>query len=52
MIRVNVDSLHRIRPARLDSVYNGADDDGSGSIGLLEIAEKFINDLGTKRPSA
>ena len=43
-IRINVDSLHRIRPARLDSVYNGADDDGSGSIGLLEIAEKFIND--------
>jgi Zn-dependent M28 family amino/carboxypeptidase len=43
-IHVNVDSLRKIRPARLDSVYNGADDDGSGSIGLLEIAEKFIND--------
>jgi len=43
-IHVSVDSIHRIRPARLDSVYNGADDDGSGSIGLLEIAEKFIND--------
>ncbi|MEO5904596.1 MAG: M28 family peptidase [Gemmatimonadaceae bacterium] len=42
-IHVNVDSLHRLRPARLDSVYNGADDDGSGSVGLLEIAEKFIN---------
>jgi len=27
--------------ARLDSVYNGADDDGSGSMGLLEIAEYF-----------
>jgi hypothetical protein len=40
-IHVNVDSLHRIRPARLDSIYNGADDDGSGSVGLLEIAEKF-----------
>jgi hypothetical protein len=40
-IRVNVDSLHRIRPARLDSIYNGADDDGSGSMGLLELAEKF-----------
>ena len=40
-IRVNVDSLRRIRPARLDSIYNGADDDGSGSIGVLEIAEKF-----------
>jgi hypothetical protein len=43
-IKVNVDSLHRIRPARLDSIYNGADDDGSGSIGLLEIAEKFATD--------
>ncbi len=40
-IHVNVDSLHKLRPARLDSIYNGADDDGSGSIGLLEIAEKF-----------
>ena len=38
-IRVNVDSLRRIRPARLDSVYNGADDDGSGSVAVLEVAE-------------
>ena len=38
-IRVNVDSLRRIRPARLDSVYNGADDDGSGSMAVLEVAE-------------
>ncbi|MEO8192423.1 MAG: M28 family peptidase [Gemmatimonadales bacterium] len=40
-IRVNVDSLRAIRPARLDSINNGADDDGSGSVGLLEIAERF-----------
>ena len=40
-IKVNVDSLRRIRPPRLDSVYNGADDDGSGSVGLLEVAEYF-----------
>ena len=40
-IHVNVDSLHRIRPARRDSIYNGADDDGSGSVGTLEIAEAF-----------
>jgi len=40
-IRVNVDSLRRIRPARPDSIYNGADDDASGSMGVLEIAEKF-----------
>lgn len=38
-ISVNVDSLRKIRPARLDSIRNGADDDGSGSMGLLEIAE-------------
>jgi hypothetical protein len=40
-IHVNIDSLRKIRPARLDSIYNGADDDGSGSVGALEIAEKF-----------
>ena len=38
-LRVNVDSLRRLRPARLDSIANGADDDGSGSMALLEIAE-------------
>ena len=38
-IHVNVDSLHRVHPARLDSINNGADDDGSGTVGLLEIAE-------------
>jgi hypothetical protein len=27
--------------ARLDSIYNGADDDGSGSMGVLEIAQYF-----------
>ena len=40
-IRLNLDSLRAGRPARLDSIYNGADDDGSGSVGLLEIAERF-----------
>lgn len=40
-IRVDVDSLRMIRPARLDSIRNGADDDGSGSIAMLEIAEAF-----------
>lgn len=33
------DSVARIRPPRRDSIYNGADDDGSGSMGVLEIAE-------------
>jgi Zn-dependent M28 family amino/carboxypeptidase len=37
-----VDSLHRVSPARLDSINNGADDDGSGSVGLLEVAEAAV----------
>lgn len=40
-IRVNVDSLRRARPARMDSINNGADDDGSGSMAVLEIAENM-----------
>jgi hypothetical protein len=41
--RINAikDSLRRIRPARPDSINNGADDDGSGSVSILEIAEAF-----------
>ena len=42
-IRVNVDSLRRLRPARPDSIHNGADDDGSGSMALLEIAEALAH---------
>jgi hypothetical protein len=40
-IRTILDSLRRIRPARVDSVFNGADDDASGSIGVLAVAEAF-----------
>jgi hypothetical protein len=40
-IRVLVDSIRKLRPARADSVMNGADDDGSGSMALLELAEYF-----------
>jgi hypothetical protein len=38
-IKAMVDSMRKLRPARLDSIVNGADDDGSGSMALLEIAE-------------
>ncbi len=38
-VQVNMDSLRGIRPPRRDSIRNGADDDGSGSMGVLEIAE-------------
>jgi len=40
-IHVNVDSLRRIRPAHLDSINNGADDDGSGTVAALEIAQNL-----------
>lgn len=40
-LHVDFDSLRRARPVRLDSIRNGADDDGSGSVTLLEIAEAF-----------
>jgi hypothetical protein len=40
-IRAILDSLRRLRPPRADSVANGADDDGSGTVALLEIAEAF-----------
>lgn len=39
LLRAAMDSVRRLRPARLDSVYNGADDDGSGSVAVLEIAQ-------------
>jgi hypothetical protein len=40
-IRAIRDSLRALRPPRRDSVMNGADDDGTGSMALLEIAEAF-----------
>jgi hypothetical protein len=41
--RINAikDSLRKIYPPRKDSISNGADDDGSGSVSILEIAEAF-----------
>ena len=42
-VRINAikDSLRKIYPPRLDSISNGADDDGSGSVSILEIAQAF-----------
>ena len=38
-IRTLTDSLRQAHGVRLDSIYNGADDDGSGTVSVLEIAE-------------
>jgi hypothetical protein len=40
-IRMVIDSLHQLHGVRLDSIFNGADDDGSGTVLALEIAESF-----------
>ena len=38
-IQAIMDSLRKARPGRRDSIFNGADDDASGSMGMLEVAE-------------
>jgi hypothetical protein len=38
-IQVILDSLRKIRKPRLDSIRNGADDDGSGTVTVLGVAE-------------
>jgi hypothetical protein len=43
-----LDSLRRVRPPRLDSIRNGADDDGTGTVSILEIAEAMAR--GNVRP--
>jgi Zn-dependent M28 family amino/carboxypeptidase len=42
-IRQIIDSLRKAHPARPDSIFNGADDDGSGTVATLEIAEAFAH---------
>jgi hypothetical protein len=47
-IRQILDSLRKKNTPRQDSIYNGADDDGSGTVATLEIAEAFAK--GTQKP--
>ena len=44
LVHANVDSLRRKHAPRIDSVFNGADDDGSGTVSVLEIAQKFASE--------
>lgn len=44
-VTVNMDSVRRAHPvARMDSIYNGADDDGSGAMAVLEVARAFAGE--------
>ncbi|MEP6832795.1 MAG: M20/M25/M40 family metallo-hydrolase [Gemmatimonas sp.] len=44
VIRTRIDSLHKEHGGpRLDSINNGADDDGSGTVLGLEIAEELVS---------
>ena len=38
-INAELAELRKTKPSRSDSIFNGADDDGSGSMAVLEIAE-------------
>ncbi|HEV7590305.1 MAG TPA: M28 family peptidase, partial [Longimicrobium sp.] len=38
-VRAGIEAAHRAHGVHLDSIHNGADDDGSGTTGVLEIAE-------------
>ena len=46
-----LDSLRAARPPRMDSVLNGADDDGSGTVAVLEIAERLARGADKPRRS-
>lgn len=48
-IRAILDSLRRLNPPRLDSINNGADDDGSGSVAALEIAQSLASGTRPRR---
>ena len=44
-IHINLDSVRKANGGiRADSINNGADDDGSGSVTLMELAERFAKD--------
>ena len=44
-----LDSLRAIHKPRADSIRNGADDDGTGTVSILELAESFARKDRPKR---
>jgi Zn-dependent M28 family amino/carboxypeptidase len=48
-INALVAKARAVRPARADTVNNGADDDGSGTVVLMEIAERFATEKAPAR---
>ena len=42
MVKTTLDSLRKVNKPRLDSINNGADDDGSGSVSVLAIAGALV----------
>ncbi|HEX6314786.1 MAG TPA: M28 family peptidase, partial [Gemmatimonadaceae bacterium] len=47
-VKAILDSLRAVNSPRPDSIFNGADDDASGSMTVLEIAEAFAR--GSQKP--
>jgi hypothetical protein len=43
LIRAKLDSMRALRPPRADSINNGADDNASGSMAMLEIARTMAS---------
>ncbi|MEO5798237.1 MAG: M28 family peptidase [Gemmatimonadales bacterium] len=50
-INAEIAELRKLNPPRPDSISNGADDDGSGSVTLLEIAEAYAKGAGKPKRS-
>jgi len=50
-VRALLDSLRNVHRPRRDSIYNGADDDGSGTVALLELAQAFMQNGAAPRRS-
>lgn len=48
-IRAMIDSARQVGAPRLDSIRNGADDDGTGSVALLELAERMVGEPRPRR---